>query len=168
VAEIAGCLLAMDLTGCIRFHAVCKSWRTSTEARTTRAADQQPLLPPQQGYALQLRQRYYDTRRRLLNIATAGACIVDDFPELSGHHALGYAEGLARRPLKHGDMRHPAVQPAHMHDHRPPGTLKAATDGALLSFTGFSVTDGGAVAASLPDGGAVFVWEKGPDRYSPS
>jgi len=119
-------------------------------------------------YALQLRQRYYDTRRRLLNIATAGACIVDDFPELSGHHAKGYAEGLARRPLKHGDMRHPAVQPAHMHDHRPPGTLKAATDGALLSFTGFSVTDGGAIAASLPDGGAVFVWEKGPDRYSPS
>nr|CAB3447339.1 unnamed protein product [Digitaria exilis] len=96
-ADIAGRLLGIDLTEYIRFRAVCKAWRQSTE--DPRRLHSRFL--PRNWVVLYLNQDQFrcdygdeTPRFRLLNRVT-GALLTDlEFPELSGHHAMGYAKGL--------------------------------------------------------------------------
>ncbi|CAD6243358.1 unnamed protein product [Miscanthus lutarioriparius] len=145
-AEIAGCLLGIDLSEYIRFRAVCKPWRRST--------DDPRLLNsrffPRNWVLLTNYGKGDHTRRHLLNVAT-GASIVDDFPEFSGRHPLGHAEGLLVlsntetsgirlfNPLTHAMTDLPDVSSS-----TSISALKAETGfGTGLYYRGFGVIDGG-------------------------
>ncbi|XP_066328042.1 uncharacterized protein [Miscanthus floridulus] len=150
-AEIAGRLLGIDLTEYIRFRAVCKPWRWST--------DDPRLLNSRffpRNWVMLSNYGEDDTRRRLLNVAT-GASIVDDFPELSGHHPLGYAEGLlvllntATSGIRLFNPLTRAVTDLPGFSSWSPASfsaLMAATAATVLSYGGFGVIDDGGTAAS--------------------
>ncbi|CAN6238760.1 unnamed protein product [Urochloa humidicola] len=99
-AEIAGRLLGVDLTEYIRFRSVCKPWRQSTE--DPRGMLHSRFIPRNWVVLINFLDCYLyrhnngeEARKfRLLNVATGASLTRVQLPELSGHHAIGYAEGL--------------------------------------------------------------------------
>ncbi|KAL6899467.1 hypothetical protein ACP4OV_006125 [Aristida adscensionis] len=148
-AEIAGRLLAVDLTEYIRFRAACKPWRQSTD--DPRALHSRFL--PRNWVVLPNHAAGEGTRRRLLNVATGASIAGVDLPELSGgHHPLGCAEGLVVlwntaasavrlvNPLTRAVTDLPDFSPLFA------DAPKAVLD-STHQFRGFGVVDGGAAPA---------------------
>ncbi|RCV07468.1 hypothetical protein SETIT_1G247300v2 [Setaria italica] len=154
-AYIAGRLLGIDLTEYIRFRSVCKPWRQSTE--DPRGLHSR-FIPRNWvvliNYLDCFRRNYGDRKYRLLNVATGASLTHAEFPELSGHHAVAYAEGLLvlwskttsairlLNPLTHAVADLPAPDFSILGE--------AASTAVLDSdyrFRGFGVINGGAGAA---------------------
>jgi len=163
-AEIAGCLLGIDVSEYIRFRAVCKPWRRSTD--DPRGVLSSRFFPRNWVMLTNYGEGGDDDtrRRRLLNVAT-GASIADDFPEFSGHHPLGCADGLLVlentatsgirlvNPLTHAitDLPDPSSSTSV-------SALKAATGwGTGLSYRGFGVIDGGGGGGAMASPAATVV-----------
>ncbi|CAL4968041.1 unnamed protein product [Urochloa decumbens] len=98
-SEIAGRLLSTDLTEYMRFRAVCKPWRQSTEDPRGLHSRFIPrnwvvLINYLDCFRRNNGEEEARNKFRLLNVATGASLTRVEFPELSGCHAMGYAEGL--------------------------------------------------------------------------
>ncbi|PUZ76724.1 hypothetical protein GQ55_1G313900 [Panicum hallii var. hallii] len=163
-AEIAGRLLGVDMTEYIRFRSVCKPWRQSTEdPRSLHSRFIPHNWVVLVNYLDCFRCNYGEDARkfRLLNVATGASLTHVEFPELSGHHAMGYAEGLLvlwnkatsgirlLNPLTHAVTDLPDFSSVVAE------ASPAALDGAY-HFRGFGVIDGGPGAAGASPPTIVF------------